>query len=428
MEFQSENEEEMLREQRRRERIERMREEKQRAIEREQRIKKYAPYAGGIFVIGIMIIIGAQFIGADSKKARESNAVETIEHAVTTEQSMVSTSEKIENLDKTEEEMQDETLESLSEKSKQLAAEKVMEAVCQVTTIEEPNVPAAAPATTESAATYTAHMTEQTNGISDEIISERVIFIDRASGDILAQKGYQERMNPASMTKVLTLLVAAEQVEDLDDTFTITYDITDYCFANGCSNAGFEVDEEVTVRDMMYGTILPSGADAALGLAYYVSGSQEAFVELMNEKLEELGLSETSHFTNCMGIYAEDHYSTVYDIAMIMEAAMDNEICREVLNARTYTTSATTQHPEGMILSNWFLRRIEDKDTGGEMIGGKTGYVVQSGSCAVSAGRDEQGNEYICATQGSSSSWRCIYDHVALYDRYVKRGTTDEGQ
>ena len=92
MEFQSENEEEMLREQRRRERIERMREEKQRAIEREQRIKKYAPYAGGIFVIGIMIIIGAQFIGADSKKARESNAVETIEHAVTTEQSMVSTS------------------------------------------------------------------------------------------------------------------------------------------------------------------------------------------------------------------------------------------------------------------------------------------------------------------------------------------------
>lgn len=116
------------------------------------------------------------------------------------------------------------------------------------------------------------------------------------------------------------------------------------------------------MRDLFYGTILPSGADAAVGLAMYVSGSQEAFVELMNEKLSELGLAGSAHMTNCVGIYDEEHYCTVYDMAMILEAALDNPLCREVLSAHTYNTSATAQHPEGLLLSNWFLRRIEDKD------------------------------------------------------------------
>ena len=93
---------------------------------------------------------------------------------------------------------------------------------------------------------------------------------------------------------------------------------------------------------------------------------------------------------------------------MIMEAAMDNPFCREVLSAHTYTTSVTEQHPEGMILSNWFLRRIEDKDNGKLVLGAKTGYVVQSGNCAASYAQDVAGN--------ATSSWRCIYDHVAVYD------------
>ena len=99
------------------------------------------------------------------------------------------------------------------------------------------------------------------------------------------------------------LLVAAEHIENLDDTVTITIDITDYCYVNDCSVVGFALDEVVPVRELLYGTILPSGADAALALAKYVAGSQEAFVALMNEKLEELGLSDTAHFTNCVGLY-----------------------------------------------------------------------------------------------------------------------------
>ena len=132
------------------------------------------------------------------------------------------------------------------------------------------------------------------------------------------------------MTKLLTILVAAEHIseEQLDDTFTMTIDITDYSYVNDCSNVGFLVDEKVPVRDLFYGTILPSGGDAAVGLATYVAGSHEAFVDMMNEKLEELGISESAHFTNCVGLYDVNHYCTIYDMAIIMKAALQNELCR----------------------------------------------------------------------------------------------------
>ena len=266
---------------------------------------------------------------------------------------------------------------------------------------------------------YSPTSNSETIQLTDQIDSLYAVILDLSNDTILAEKDAHAVISPASMTKVLTLLVAAEQVENLDDTFTMTIDITDYAYVNDCSVVGLMVGETVSIRELMYGTILPSGADAALGLAHYVSGSQEAFVELMNEKIEELGLSDTAHFTNCVGLYDEAHKCTVYDMALIMKAAMENELCREVLKARTYETAPTADHPEGQILSNWFLRRIEDKDNGGlEIVGAKTGYVTQSGSCAVSAGEDSEGNPYIITTGDAAGSWKCIYDHVALYHDY----------
>ena len=149
---------------------------------------------------------------------------------------------------------------------------------------------------------------------------------------------------------------------------------------------------------------------------------------MMNEKLKELELADTAHFTNCIGLYDENHYCTVYDIAMILEATIENPQCREVLSTKNYITSSTPEHPEGIEISNWFLRRIEDKDTGGEVICGKTGFVAQSGSCAVSYGMDVTGNEYICATVNAHSPWRCIYDHVELYKRFAKTADGGEGE
>ena len=274
---------------------------------------------------------------------------------------------------------------------------------------------------------YTAHTTPATVQLGStiepdqELYSEYVVLIDLNDGSIVAQKNAFDRMIPASMTKILTVLVAAENLmslDDLNDTIVMTPEITDYGFIHKCSTAGFEKGETVTVRDLFYGTILPSGADAAVGLAVYTAGDQESFVEMMNQKLEQLGLSDTAHMTNCVGVYEEDHYCSAVDMAMILEATLDNELCRKVLSEHIYTTSVTEQHPEGIELSNWFLRRIEDIDCGGEVIAGKTGFVDQSGNCAASFCTGEDGKGYICVTAGANSQRRCINDHARLYKKF----------
>ncbi len=280
---------------------------------------------------------------------------------------------------------------------------------------------------------FKASSTSFTEGFDESIISEYGVLIDVGDGSIIAGRNYSSRISPASMTKVLTVLTAAEALgivdgteEVLDDFFVMTREITDYVYVNDCSAVGFSVGEQIPVRDLFYGTVLPSGADAAVGLAVYTAGSHEAFVELMNQKLEALGISETTHFTNCVGLYDESHYSTVCDIALILKEAADNPFCRQVLSAHTYNTSSTEQHPEGISISNLFLRRIEDRDTHGEVLCGKTGFVNQSGSCAASLSVDVNGREYLCVTAGSSSAWQCIDDQHMLYEKYLPGGTPQE--
>ena len=266
---------------------------------------------------------------------------------------------------------------------------------------------------------YDFSATEQTVTLNDEsIASTQILLINLKDNSIVAQKDAQTIISPASMTKVLTILVAAEHLQDLNDTFTISREITDYCYQHKCSAVGFSDGETVPVKDLFYGTILPSGADAAVALATYTAGSREAFIDLMNEKLDELGLSQTAHFTNCVGLYDELHYCTAADMAVIMKAALENDLCREVLSTKNYTTARTSQHPDGLNISNWFLRRIEDKETNGSVIAAKTGFVNQSGNCAVSYFLSASGTPYIAVTVNAFSSWRCIYDHVALYSTY----------
>ncbi len=272
-----------------------------------------------------------------------------------------------------------------------------------------------------SAPLFEVHSTVNTTGFQDTIASRYGIMIDVENGEILAEQDARERMNPASMTKILTLLVAAEHVswEELDNTQTITIDITDYCYLNNCSIAGHALGEAVTVRDLFYGTILPSGADSAMSLAVYVAGSQEAVGEWMNETLEEMGLAETTHFTNCVGMYDEEHYSTAYDIAMILKAAADNEFCREVLSRHIYKTEATEQNPEGLWVANKFLRNIQELDAHGEVLCAKTGYVTESGCCAASLCLGNDGREYLCVTAGAPTSKVCMQDQAELYRTFI---------
>lgn len=262
--------------------------------------------------------------------------------------------------------------------------------------------------------------TAATVRLDQEIVSKYAILIDLNTNTVLAEKSPDAIISPASMTKILTVLVAAERLKKPDALCTVTSGVTDFCYRNGCSTANFCVGEQVPVRDLFYGTILPSGADAAMTLSARTAGTQTAFTALMNQKLRALGLNKTANFTNCVGLYDKNHHCTVRDMAMILREAVKNDFCRQVLSTRTYTTSATAQHPQGLTVSNWFLRRIEDKDMGGISVQcAKTGYVRQSGSCAASYATDPSGNGYLCVTGMSTSSWRCIYDQVALYKQFA---------
>lgn len=393
-------EEDIERMQRRKERNERMRREKQLQMKRRRRIKMILHRSAGILAIVLVMTVA---ITAFKKKPEEQLSVNTETEETAEKKSWFLFGNK-----EQEEQIAEDTFSLEASIQKEAGSEE-----------KESEASMLAASTGE---VYSFDATSDTIAIyNEEIISSNVILIDESTDTIIASKGARERISPASMTKVLTILVAAEHIseEQLDDTFIMTREITDYGYVNDCSAVGFLDGEEVTVRDMFYGTILPSGSDAALGLATYVAGSHEAFVELMNDKLDELGLGDTSHYTNCVGLYDKEHYSTVYDMAVIMKAAIQNEFCKEVLSEHNYTTASTTEHPEGINISNWFLRRIEDKDTGGEVLCAKTGYVAESKSCAVSYGTFADGKPYICVTAGSSSSWRCIYDHVEIYNEYV---------
>lgn len=257
-----------------------------------------------------------------------------------------------------------------------------------------------------------------------EVVSSHGIFIDVDSNKIIAKRNEKDVICPASMTKILTLLVACENTSqsDMNKKITITKDMLDLVYAKGCSAVGFQEGEEVTVKDAMYGTILPSGADAALALATYVGGSPDKFVDMMNDKLKELGLSKTAHFTNCIGLYDDNHKCSMYDMSVIIRAAMQNTKCKKIMSTHTYTVSKTPQHPDGITISNWFLRRIEDKEMPGTVQCAKTGFVNESGSCAASyfVSKDKK-HHYVCVTAGSTSSWRCIYDQVALYNTYATK-------
>ncbi len=364
------------------ERRQRMRRERQRRMRRRQMLQRVV----FLVIVGVITVL----------------IVATIKHG-----------EKVD-----EEGAQDQAVEAV-EQPDRLEIEKIRESI-----IEEESGKAETEETEseEELPVYRFEETEDTVSIAtEEVISTHAILVDESTDQIIAAKGAGERIMPASMTKVLTILVAAEHIpeEKLDDTFEMTLEITDYAYVNDCSSVGFLDGEKVPVRDLFYGTAMHSGGDAALGLAFYVAGSQEAFVELMDEKLDELGIAGSTHFTNCVGIYDEAHYSTVYDMAVIMKAALQNDLCREVMSKHIYTTKPTKEHPEGIEISNWFLRKIEDKDTGGEVLCAKTGYIVQSKNCAVSYEIAADKTPYICVTAGSTSNWRCIYDHVEIYNRYI---------
>ena len=263
-----------------------------------------------------------------------------------------------------------------------------------------------------------AEVTENTKTLDLELYSENALLIDLESNTVLVQKNADARIYPASMTKVMTVLVAAEHIENWDETFTMTQSIIDPLFLADASMAGFVHGEEVSMTELLYGAVLPSGAEATEALAIVTAGSEEAFAALMNEKAQALGLKDT-HFVDASGLHDENHYTTLSDMAIIMQAALDNPHCREVLTSVNHTSPATEQNPSGVAMTNRFLYRIRPQQSGNvDIQAAKTGYTAQAMNCCVSYGIMENGRAAICVTAHAWTGDYCIADHLALYGTY----------
>lgn len=254
----------------------------------------------------------------------------------------------------------------------------------------------------------------------EDLISRYAVLIDMQDGHIVAYRNENDRIYPASMTKVLSVYTACELLPTLSGNFSITQEIANYTFSNDCSAVNYSISENVPVEELFYGTILPSGADACLALAQKSAGTTENFVMAMNAYCARLGISDTAHFTNPVGIFDEDNYCTVVDMSMIMKAALEKDICYKALSQHKYTTAKRAEHPDGLNLSNIFLRRIEDREMPGVCLAAKTGFVNESKNCAVSCFESNSGKLYILCTAMSDSARDCRSDHAYIYSHYTE--------
>ena len=229
--------------------------------------------------------------------------------------------------------------------------------------------------------------------------------LDLESNTVIAQKNADARIYPASMTKVMTVLVAAEHIENWDETFTMTQSIIDPLFLADASMAGFVHGEEVSMMDLLYGAMLRSGNDAAETLAVIIGGDREHFITMMNERAAEIGCRNT-HFTNPSGLFDKEHYTTARDMALISREAMKNELFREIAASPSYTASRAPERYNYFYNKNKTVHQYE----GGNGI--KIGYTKTSGrTLAASAKREDR--QLICVVM-NAPDW--FQDAYALMD------------
>lgn len=193
----------------------------------------------------------------------------------------------------------------------------------------------------------------------DKLYCKNIYMLNLDSGERVYGKDEQARIYPASLTKIMTCIVALENVKDLDNetTHMETY-IQNYLYTNGIDTlGGIYADEYLSIRDLLYAMMLPSANDAAMIIADYVGGGDiEKFCEMMNEKAREIGAKNTN-FTNPSGLFDENNYSTAYDLALIAQYAWENEkigeTFQEIVTTNAYKSKSTTRHPDGI---TWYSR------------------------------------------------------------------------
>lgn len=241
--------------------------------------------------------------------------------------------------------------------------------------------------------------------------SPNAILVELETGKVLGEKKADEKIYPASLTKIMTAVLAVENIGDLQERITVPEEIFPKLYEEGASMAGFCPGEEAVGLDLLYGVLLPSGAECCLTFADRIAGSEEDFVDMMNEKAKELGMEHT-HFTNSTGLQDEDHYSTVRDISVLLRYALAGDTFRQVFTSSSYSTNPSACHPEGFTFySTMFQEMNSAAVTDGEILGGKTGYTKEAGLCLASLAVIGQ-KEYILITAHARGDHETRQYHV----------------
>ena len=264
--------------------------------------------------------------------------------------------------------------------------------------------------------------------LDGKVQSDYAVLLDVTTGRVVATKNPDIQANPASITKVMTLLVAVEHIDNLDAEYTVPWQVTTHV-ALDATRAGLNSGDVFTLRDLLYGCILPSGGDAAVALAHYVSGmdadhvaeAEKWFANKMNERAKELGATNTT-FVNVSGLHDRGHKTTAMDMALMMAAAMKNPICREVLMAERYSSENTLRLPASQLADGTWRSTLFTSWLGADrhgIVAGKTGYTDQA-KHTLATYTEIGGHQYVFVSMHVSGSGKAVQDAITVYEEFCK--------
>lgn len=253
----------------------------------------------------------------------------------------------------------------------------------------------------------------------DDIKSEYAILINLNKQQVLYEKNADEKMYPASLTKIMTALVVIERMPDLKKKIKLTNQAFENLYESNASLAGFTPGEYVEGIDLLYGLMLPSGAECSQGLALECAENIEEFVDLMNQRAKEIGMYQT-HFENVTGLHDNNHYTTVHELGLLLKTALMNDTFLEIYTTSSHKTIGDNVYTDGLNMKSTFL---VDEDAiqidNGNIIGGKTGYTEEAGLCLSSLAiiRDEAYIFISAGAQGNHNTEQYnVLDAVRAYN------------
>lgn len=247
-----------------------------------------------------------------------------------------------------------------------------------------------------------------------ELNSSNYIMYNMDTGKIILEEYSQEQISIASLTKIATAIVTLENIDDLSQSVTITSETLDGLAEANASVAGFWVGQELTIEDLLYGLLLPSGADAANALEIYFAEKNLDLVEMMNDLVNQLGLTNTN-FVNTTGLDDVNHYSTVYDVAQILMYALENETFKEIFTTDTYLTSDANITLRASYYSVMSYYEIENN----YIIGAKTGYETTAGLCLASISYFDDTNFLLVTAGAPRTTYVSHYEDTLEIYEYV---------